>query len=64
MKKDQKLTPKYWVCHHKQTDDVLIHTACKGYKDVVACMELDYGEDWFMDDDFEIILVEIKQVVI
>lgn len=62
MKTNQQLTPKYWVGHNKQTDDVFLDTACKSYKDVLSCMESRYGEDWFMDENFDIILVEIKQV--
>lgn len=36
MKPDQKFTPKYWVCHNPDTDDVMIETARKSHLDSVA----------------------------
>lgn len=62
MKNDQKLTPKYWVGHNKATDDVFIGTATKSRDYTIALMESYFGEDWFLDEDFEIILVEVKPV--
>lgn len=64
MKINQEYSPKYWVGHHKQTTDVLLHTASKTRHDVCRSMEAMYGEDWFLDDDFEVILIELKQVII
>lgn len=60
MNSKQKLSPKYWVGHDKTTDDVFTNTMCKGYKDTVVQMEDTFGEDWFLDENFEIILVEVK----
>lgn len=63
MKENQKLTPKYWVLHNKQEDDVYLYTARKSRSDALKATEELLGEDWFiMEDDFEIILVEIRQV--
>lgn len=62
MKSDKGFTPKYWMGHHKQNDDVMLFTASKTRDNTCALMDEAYGEDWFMDDDFEVILVEIKQV--
>lgn len=62
MKADQKLTPKYWVGHHKKSDDVFTNTLCKDYNDTLKQMEDIFGEDWFLDEDFDIILIEIKEV--
>ena len=62
MKTDQKFTPKYWVGHHKQDDDVLLQTANKSRLACCELMESFYGEDWFMDENFDVILVEIRVV--
>ena len=62
MKDNQKFTPKYWVLHNKIEDDVYLSTACKSYPDAVLQAQDLLGEDWFMDDNFEVILVEIKKV--
>lgn len=64
MNDNQKLTPKYWVGHHKQTDDIIVHTMAKNRNDSALAMEIHYGEDWFMDENFDIILIEIKEVKI
>lgn len=60
MNSEQKLTPKYWVGHNKATDDVFIGTATKSKDYTIGLMESFFGEDWFLDEDFEVILVEIK----
>jgi len=60
MKIDQKYTPKYWIGHRKSDDDVFVTTANKGRKDTVQAMEELFGEDWFMDEDLEVIIFEIK----
>lgn len=62
MQKGQGFTPKYWMGHHKQTDDVMLFSASKNRRDTVKLMEEAYGEDWFLDENFEIILVEINMV--
>jgi len=62
MNVDQKYTPKYWVGHNKASDDVYLCTANKSKLDELYAMEDMFGEDWFMDEDFEVILVEIKMV--
>lgn len=62
MKDNQKFTPKYWVLHNKQDDDVYLSTACKSRPDTVLQAEDLLGEDWFMDDNFEVILIEINKV--
>ena len=62
MKNEAGFTPKYWMGHHKQNDDVMLFSASKNKQDCCKLMEEAYGEDWFLDEDFEVILVEIKQV--
>lgn len=62
MTNDQEFTPKYWVGHHKQTDDVMLFSASKTKADTLGELELAYGEDWFLDENFEVILIEIKKV--
>jgi len=62
MKADQKYTPKYWVGHNKAGDDVYLFTADKTRDVTLKAMEDIFGEDWFMDENFEVILVEIKMV--
>lgn len=63
MTNDQQFTPKYWMGHHKQNDDVMLFSAHKNRRETIKLMEEAYGEDWFMDENFEIILVEIKKVL-
>lgn len=53
----------YWMGHHKQSNDVMLFSAHKNRRETIKLMEEAYGEDWFMDDNFEIILVEIKKVM-
>jgi hypothetical protein len=62
MNDNQKLTPKYWVGHSKKTDDVFLMTAAKQNSEAAKNMEQMFGEDWFMDENFDIILIEIKEV--
>jgi hypothetical protein len=64
MNEAQKYTPKYWVGHNKETDDVFITTASKNKGDVYLHMEATFGEDFYLDDNFEVILIEIKQVIV
>lgn len=73
MRKTQEFTPKYWVVHDKNSDDVLLYTASKS-RDYSICLyvesfvnaedergNLRYGI--FDDDDsVECSLVEIKFV--
>lgn len=62
MKDEQGFSPKYWVGHHKQTDDIMVFSMSKNKQDTCRELEIAYGEDWFMDENFEVILIEIKQV--
>lgn len=62
MNKNQKQTPKYWIGHDKRTDDVFLNTARKDRDSCVVDMKRCFGEDCFMDDNFEVILIEIKEV--
>lgn len=62
MKQDQEFTPKYWIGHHKESDDVLLFTAAKTRSVCCDTLEKTYSEDWFMDDNFEVSLFEIKLV--
>ncbi len=76
MKQDQKLTPKYWVVHDKNTDDVYLSSAHKSKTEsetrfveqlMLPCLHSDMSfEDAFdlylEDEDYECILIEIKEV--
>ena len=62
MNDHQKMSPKYWVGHNKATDDVFIETADKSYEWVVDKMELKFCDEFYENQNLEIILVEIKQV--
>jgi hypothetical protein len=64
MKPDQKFTPKYWAGHNKSSDDVFVTTLHKCKSDALLEMDELFGEDWYMDEDFEVIIVEIKQVIL
>lgn len=64
MKEGQEYSPRYWMGHHKQSDDVMLFSASKSREDCLKLMEEAYGEDWFLDDDFDVILVEIRQIVL
>jgi len=63
MKSNQKYSPKYWMGHYKQNDDVMLFSASKNREECCKLMEEAYGEDWFLDEDFDVILVEINQVL-
>lgn len=61
MNSRQQFTPKYWIVHDPNSDDVLLNTARKSRTDAVneyreACGR--YPED----DGMEVSLVEIKLV--
>lgn len=58
----QKLTPKYWVGHRNTDEDVFLDTASKTFSVSVQKMEELFGEDWFMDEGLEVILVEVASV--
>lgn len=62
MNKDQKYIAKYWIGHSVNSDDVFFYTAAKSKKDACKEMELTWGEDWFIDDNFSVDLFEIKLV--
>jgi len=62
LKADQKYTPKYWVGHSKEQDDIIVCTMSKTRSDAINEMEFLFGEDWFLDGNYEVILVEIKMV--
>lgn len=53
----------YWIGHHKQRNDVMLFSAHKDRRETVKRMEDAYGEDWFMDENFEVILVEVRKVL-
>lgn len=62
MKEGEGFSPKYWVGHHKENFDVMLFSASKSREETLAMMECAYGEDWFLDENFEVILIEIKKV--
>ena len=58
-----KHTPKYWVGHNKREPDVyLLFTASKRRDDTVLSMESLFGEDWFLEENLEVILIEINKI--
>lgn len=61
MRESQKLSPKYWICHNCKSDDVFLESASKDRRDCVKYFEDHYGEDWFLDDDFQINLFSIEK---
>lgn len=64
MNNNQKLSPKYWVGHSKKTDDVFIETIDKSHSRVLDNMDLMFGDSWYGDDNYEVILIEIKEVTL
>lgn len=63
MKSDQKFTPKYWVLNNKTEADVYLQTASKTYDDCWSLAD-NAVTGWWDDENFEIILVEIRMLVI
>lgn len=61
MNDHQKMSPKYWVGHNKATDDVFIETAEKSYEWALDKMVGMFGNEFYDNENLEIILVEIKQ---
>lgn len=64
MKRDQKFTPKYWICHRPDSDDVILETASKSQLDAIN-MYNNYDGDFDIDqaDGFiDVSLFEIKFV--
>ena len=76
MKPDQKHSPKYWVVHDKQTDEVFLSSAHKS-KTMSEMLFIEqqlpnypsqdydtlYELFFFVDDErYECILIEIKKV--
>lgn len=62
MFKEQSHTPKYWVGHCKRNSDVILNTASKRRGDTEEMMTEFFGNRWLIDDDYEVILIEIKEV--
>lgn len=74
MKPDQKHSPKYWVVHDKQTDDVFLFSAHKCKQRSIELFlermsevcpllsEDDLYEEFENNEYSECILVEIKKV--
>tara|TARA_R110000744_G_C19371770_1_gene563232 strand:- start:73942 stop:74142 length:201 start_codon:yes stop_codon:yes gene_type:complete len=63
MKSYQEFTPKYWIVNDKLSNDVIIETASKGRHGTVMLMDKFIGNSqWEGNENFEVILVEIKEV--
>ena len=60
MRSNQKFTPKYWVGHRKDSDEILIVTMYKSRRDTWDAMTNLLGEDWEHTDKYYINLVEVK----
>ena len=68
MKQGQQFTPKYWVFHNTDTDDVYLDTAAKSWDDcVISTEQLHLNElmDFYNNEStsYAISLVEIKIVM-
>lgn len=77
MNKEQNHSPKYWVVHNKQNDDILVNTLSKNKNwaierffnnytyDMKGVMSDDELEEWWENQtEFVCSLVEIKLVEI
>lgn len=72
MKAKQTASPKYWIVHNKNSDDVLISTASKSYDDAVnkfikkvmeeSCVDSAHANEVFHSGEFEVILCAISNV--
>jgi hypothetical protein len=62
MNNQQKHAPKYWVLHNIEEDDVIIQSASKCHSSVISFAEELYGEDWFLDERFEVCLIELVKL--
>lgn len=60
MQDNQAITPKYWIGHNKLDGDVHLATARKWRQETDEEMCELFGEDWFMDGNYQIDLFEIK----
>ena len=68
MRSNQILSPKYWVCHHVFTDDVMTKTMSKSKYDSMELFDKlresgspDF-EDLHDEGEVDCILIEIKEV--
>lgn len=62
MKRDQKNTPKYWVIHDTETDDILSNTMSKSVAETCKLMQYWHNTDWEDNQKYEMILVEVKPI--
>lgn len=62
MNQNQKHSPKYWVCHNKQEEDVYLSTAAKDITSTMKKTSHLFGEGWTEDPSLDIILIELKEV--
>ena len=60
MNNEQEFTPKYWVVHDKEDDDILISTASKAKDNACSKMKQIFGDRCFEDGRYSVDLVEIK----
>lgn len=57
---EQKLTPKYWIAHNINSDDVYISTMFKYRQDTVDAISLIYGENW--EENFPNIKIDLFEI--
>ncbi len=62
MNTEQEFTPKYWVGHNPEKDDVYLDTASKSWDDADKKMRLLFGEDYQYETVYKVSLVEIRLV--
>lgn len=63
MKTQQKYSTKYWVGHNINKDDIIVNTLFKSRHDTEQAMTEIIGEEWYDWPEYQIILVEILEVL-
>lgn len=63
MKENQKFTPKYWICHDPNSDDVFLGTASKGLIECLQLWDKLYKDEQDLDFQPSYDLFEIKLVL-
>ena len=59
MKKDQKYSPKYWIAHKIDGDDIIISSMNKSRYDTEAFMDITFGDGWRSTHSIDLMDIEI-----
>jgi hypothetical protein len=62
MLRSQKFTPKYWVIHDPESDDIIIETASKSAEGAAELYH-QWNACHYSDDDMELILISIDLAI-